>query len=129
MAARSEHGKAPEADATGDKAAPGATPEVAAGAAAANPATRKLVTDLALRGGALLARKIIDRRLSGMDYTPQQASQILAGRGLTKAAASAVISRLGFKSLPKSLLIGGVVLAKTLYDRKRVKAAKDASGK
>lgn len=130
MADRSGEGPVPDADATDPKvvAAEAAAATVAT-AAVANPATRKLITDLALRGGVFLARKLIDKRLSALEYTPKQTSQILAGRGLTKAAASAAVARLGFKALPGSLLIGGVVLAKTLFDRKRASAAKKASRK
>ncbi len=91
--------------------------------------TRALLADLALRGGAMLARKIIDRRLTAMKYSPAESTKILAGQGFTRAAASAAAARLGLKALPGSLLIGGVVLAKTLYDRKRKKAGKVARDK
>jgi hypothetical protein len=130
MAERSPEGKAPDAEASdATVVAAQASAATAATAAAMNPATRKMITDLALRGGAFLARKLIDKRLTGMQYTPKQASEILAGRGLAKAAATAAVTRLGFKSLPGSMLIGGVVLAKTLLDRKRARAAKKAARK
>lgn len=103
-----------------------ATAATAATAAVVSPAARKMMIDLALRGGAFLARKLLGKRLSAMDYTPGQASQILSGRGLHKAVASAAAARMGLKFVPKTLLIGGVVLAKTLYDRKRAKEAKKA---
>jgi len=103
-----------------------ATAATAVTAAALSPAARKFLIDITFRGGAFLARKLLGKRLSAMEYTPKQASQILSGRGLHKAVASAAVTRLGFKSLPKSLVVGGVVLAKTLYDRKRAKEAKKA---
>ena len=130
MAGRSGEETRPEAEATDTKVVVAeAAAATVATAAVVNPATRKLITDLALRGGAFLARRLIGKRLGAMAYTPRQATDILSGRGLTKAVASAAVTRLGFKALPGSLLIGGVVLAKTLFDRKRARAAKKAARK
>lgn len=131
MADASEEGDKPETEAPDAKTvaaeAAAATAATAATAALANPATRKLITDLALRGGAYLARRLLDRRLSAMNYTQRQSSQILAGRGFGKAVASAAAARFGLRSAPKALLVGAAVLAKILYDDRRgKKARKDA---
>ena len=91
-------------------------------------AGRLLIADIALRGGALLARKLVGKRLAKMDYSPREAADIIGGRGIAKATAAAVATRLGVRSLPRAALVGGIVLAKTLYDRKRARAAKARSG-
>lgn len=127
MARRSDTGtETPSEAADATIAVAEATAATAATAVALSPAARKFITDIALRGGAFLARKLLNKRLSAMEYTPRQASEIFAGGGFHKALAGAAAARLGLKSVPKSLLIGGVVLAKTLYDRKRAKEAKKA---
>jgi hypothetical protein len=50
------------------------------------------------------------------------------GRGLLGAGLGLVASRIATRSLPGALLVGGAIVAKTLYDRrkgKQTKAAKD----
>jgi hypothetical protein len=41
------------------------------------------------------------------------------GRGLLGAAIGLVATRIASRSLPGALAVGGVLVAKTLYDRKR----------
>jgi hypothetical protein len=51
------------------------------------------------------------------------------GRGLLGAAIGLVATRIASRSLPGAMAIGGVLVAKTLYDRKRQRngiPAKDA---
>jgi hypothetical protein len=51
------------------------------------------------------------------------------GRGLLGAAIGLVATRIASRSLPGAMAIGGVLVAKTLYDRKRQRKgipAKDA---
>lgn len=40
-------------------------------------------------------------------------------RSLTKAAAGAVLTRIATRSVPGAIVVGGAVLARTLYNRRR----------
>ena len=72
----------------------------------------------------MLARKLVGKRLQGLDYSSKQASRIIAGRGFRKALATAAATRLGLGSVPTALLVGGIVLARMVYARKRARQAK-----
>lgn len=86
-----------------------------------NPKTNLLVADVALRGGALLVRHGIERGLLGKAYGPDKARRILKRRTLGEALASAAVSRLAMRSVPGAILVGGGLLAKTLFDRRHEK--------
>jgi hypothetical protein len=88
-----------------------------------NPGTNLLIADLALRGGALLARRGLERSLLGRRYAPEKARKIIKGRSMGEVLLSAAVSRLAMGSVPGAILVGGGLLAKTLYDRRKGKAA------
>ena len=88
-----------------------------------DPKTNLLLADLALRGGALLARRGIERGLLGRRYASDKARKIIKGRSLGETMLSAAVSRLAMGSVPGAILVGGGLLAKTLYDRRRGRAA------
>jgi hypothetical protein len=88
-----------------------------------NPGTNLLIADLALRGGALLARRGLERGLLGRRYAPEKARKIIKGRSMSETLLSAAVSRLAMGSVPGAILVGGGLLAKTLYDRRKGKAA------
>ncbi|MBM3594818.1 MAG: hypothetical protein FJX31_03255 [Alphaproteobacteria bacterium] len=88
-----------------------------------DPKTNLLIADLALRGGALLARRGLERGLLGRRYAPEKARKIIKGRSMSETLLSAAVSRLAMGSVPGAILVGGALLAKTLYDRRKGKAA------
>lgn len=88
---------------------------------------KPVIADIALRGGAALARRALGKRLA-KGRSPQQVAEILEGRGVGKAVTAAALMRLGIPSLPRAMLVGSVLLANRLVQRKRRKR-KAAAGK
>lgn len=84
-----------------------------------NPKTNLILADIALRGGGLLLRRGIERGLLGMKYSPDKAKNIVKGRKLTETLAGAALARFATTSVPGAIVVGGGLLAKTLYDRRR----------
>ena len=78
--------------------------------------SKAALTDIALRGGAALARRALGKRLA-KDHSPKQVADILAGRGLGRAVATATLNRLGIPSVPRALLVGSVLLANAVVQR------------
>ena len=89
-----------------------------------NPKTNLLLADVALRGGEMLVRQGLERGLLGKRYAPDKARRIIKGRTLGEALVGTAIARLAMRSVPGAILVGGGLLAKTLYDRRKGSAAK-----
>jgi len=84
-----------------------------------NPKTNLVFADVALRAGALLVRQGIERGLLGKRYAPEKARSILKGRTLPETLVGGAIAKLATKSVPGAIIVGGGLLAKTLYDRRK----------
>ena len=93
-----------------------------------NPATNLLIADLALRGGGQLLRHAIERTVLGAKYSPDKAKKIVKGRSMVQTLISTAAARLATRSVPGAIVVGGGLLAKTLYDRRQGKRAGKASG-
>ncbi len=90
-----------------------------------NPKTNLLLADIALRGGAMLVRQGLERGLLGKRYAPDKARKIIKGRSLGETLVGGAVARLAMRSVPGAILVGGGLLAKTLYDRRKGKAAQN----
>lgn len=84
-----------------------------------NPRTNLLIADVALRGGTLLARRAVERGLLGSKYEPRKAKAILKGRTFGETLLHSAIARIAMRSVPGAIIVGGGIVAKTLYDRGR----------
>lgn len=84
-----------------------------------NPHTNLLIADVALRGGTLLARRAVERGLLGSKYAPRKAKAILRGRTFGETLVHSAIARIAMQSVPGAIIVGGGLIAKTLYDRTR----------
>ncbi|MFM5918107.1 MAG: hypothetical protein ACKOOL_11330 [Novosphingobium sp.] len=93
-----------------------------------NPATNLLIADLALRGGGQLLRHAIERTVLGAKYTPDKAKKIVKGRSMVQTLLGTAAARLATRSVPGAIVVGGGLLAKTLYDRRQGKKTARASG-
>ena len=89
-----------------------------------NPKTNLLVADVALRGGAALVRHAIERALLREAYDPDKARKLMKRRSVGESLASAAVARLAMRSVPGAILVGGGLLAKTLFDRRLEKKQK-----
>jgi hypothetical protein len=84
-----------------------------------NPHTNLLIADVALRGGTLLARRAVERGLLGSKYAPRKAKAIMRGRSFSETLVHSAIARFAMQSVPGAIIVGGGLIAKTLYDRAR----------
>jgi hypothetical protein len=82
-----------------------------------NPATNVLIAEIAVRSAGRLFRRAMEKSLLRARFEPQRASDIIEGRGLGHALVSTAVARVATRSVPGALLVGGGLLAKTLYDR------------
>lgn len=57
-----------------------------------------------------------------------QAKAIVKGRSMTQTMIGTALARLATRSVPGALVVGGGLLAKTLYDRRRGRAVVQAEG-
>lgn len=96
-------------------------PAASGGEAVAASATGLVIADIALRGGNKLLKHTVDRVVSatapGDPAGPRKRS--LIGRLVGVAAV-----RIATRSVPGAIVVGGGLVAKTLYDRKRRRRAK-----
>jgi hypothetical protein len=88
-----------------------------------NPHTNLIIADIALRGGTFLARRAVEKLLLGRKYTPAKAAAILKGRGMGETMLHTTLARVAMQSVPGAILVGGGLIAKTLYDRNRARDA------
>lgn len=89
-----------------------------------NPMTNLIIADIALRGGGRLLRHTVERTLLGVKYSPDKARQIVKSRNMAQTLIGTAIARVATKSVPGALIVGGGLIAKTLYDRSRSRKAK-----
>ncbi|MGB7654947.1 MAG: hypothetical protein WBL74_05655 [Novosphingobium sp.] len=88
-----------------------------------NPMTNLIIADLALRGGGQLLRHAVERTLLGAKYSRTDAKNLVKGRSMAQTLIGTAVVRLAMRSVPGAIVVGGSLLAKTLYDRRRSKAA------
>jgi hypothetical protein len=99
-----------------------------AGGPSPNPATNLILADIALRGGGRLLRNAVERTLLGVKYPDGKARDIVKGRTMVQTLVGTAVARLATRSIPGALIVGGGLLAKTLYDRTRDHRAARAEG-
>lgn len=92
-----------------------------------NPMTNLLITDLLLRGGGRLLKNVVERTVLGASFTPAKAKKIVKGRSMTQSLVGTALARIATRSVPGAIVVGGGVLAKALYERRR-KAASAKKG-
>lgn len=99
-----------------------------AGGPSTNPMTNVLLADIALRGGGQFLRHAVERVVLGVKYSPDKAKNIIKGRSMGQTLVSTALARLATRSVPGAIIVGGGLLAKTLYDHSRDRRAAKAEG-
>ena len=84
-----------------------------------NPLTNLILADIALRAGGAILRRGVERGVLGAKYTPTRAKEIIKGRTMSQALLTTAAAKIATKSIPGAIVIGGGMLAKTLYDRSK----------
>lgn len=107
---------APANNAGPAKAAPASAP--------ADPVTSLILADIALRAGSALLRRGVEKGVLGHSLGKTKAGGIVRGQGLGKTLAGTALARVATGSVPGAIVVGGGLIAKTLYDRRRAKKAK-----
>ena len=92
-----------------------------------DPATNLAIADIALRGGAALVRNAVERKFLGRTMSARKAAKIIKGRSMTESLIHGALARVALRSVPGAILVGGALVAKTLYDRG--KARRKGKGK
>ena len=93
-----------------------------------NPMTNLLIADLALRGGGQLLRHAVERTVLGAKFSPDKAKKVIAGRSMFQTLIGTAVARIATRSVPGAIVVGGGLLAKTLYDRRQNKRSARAKG-
>lgn len=93
-----------------------------------NPATNLILADIAIRGGGRLLRHAVEQTLLGVKYPKGKARDIVKGRSMIQTLIGTAAARMATRSVPGALIVGGGLLAKTLYDRSKNRAQAEAEG-
>jgi|GEM_PF-2128917 len=93
------------------------SPDKPAASPLTHPVTTLLIADIVLRGSAVLARRFVEHRLLKNKYGGETAEEVLASQPKAVAATAILLSRVATNSTPGALLVGGGILAKSLFDR------------
>lgn len=73
------------------------------------PVANLVLADIALRGGAMLLRTAVNRGISAMGGAPRA--------NVGQRFVTTTLAKVATRSVPGAIVIGGGLLAKTLYDR------------
>ena len=87
-----------------------------------NPMTNLIIADLALRGGGQLLRHAVERTMLGTKFGKGKAKDIVKGRTMAQTLIGTAMARIAMRSVPGAILVGGGLLAKTLFDRRQGRA-------
>lgn len=91
-----------------------------------NPMTNLILADIALRTGGALLRRGVEKGLIGSKLGSKKAGRIIKGRSMVQTLVGTAIARVATRSVPGAIVVGGGLLAKTLYDRRRSRKAEAA---
>ncbi|MBW8784089.1 MAG: hypothetical protein JF593_05545 [Novosphingobium sp.] len=121
MAKRKSKHRSGKADAKGEEAGkdlPALSP---------NPMTNMIVADIAIRGGEMLLNRAVEEAVLGAKYGAKKGKKVVKGRSMGQTLLSTAIARIATRSVPGAIVVGGALLAKTLYERRKPRVA-DAEG-
>lgn len=93
-----------------------------------NPMTNLIVADLVLRAGTRVARHAMERVVLGTKYSPSKSKDIVKSRTMMQTLVGTAVARVATGSVPGALAIGGALLAKSLYDRRKNQQAAKVEG-
>lgn len=93
-----------------------------------NPATNLIIHDIAMRAGGRLLRHTVEKTILRGRYGGAGAKAIVENRSLAQTFLSGMLARYATRSLPGAVLVGGGLIAKTLFDRGRSKRSAKRSG-
>ncbi|MFM5908790.1 MAG: hypothetical protein ACKOPO_14570 [Novosphingobium sp.] len=84
-----------------------------------NPMTNLMITDLLLRGGGRLLKNAVEKSVLGSSFTPAKAKKIVKGRSMAQTLVGTALARIATRSVPGAIVVGGGMIAKALYERRK----------
>ena len=90
-----------------------------------SPMTNLILADVLLRTGGQLLRNTVEAGLLGQKYGKGKAKRIIRGRSMAQTLLGTAVARIATRSVPGAIVVGGGLLAKTLYDRRRSAKARE----
>ena len=90
------------------------------------PMPNLILADIALRAGGSLLRRGVEKGLIGTKMGSKKAGRVIQGRTMMQTLVGTAIARVATRSVPGAIVVGGGLLAKTLYDRRRSRTAEAA---
>ncbi len=94
-----------------------------------NPMTNALIHELVLRSVGRLSRQTVQKAILGKQYGTQFAKDAIENRSIMHSIAAYGVTKVATRSIPGAFLVGGGLLAKTLYDRAQGKKTARRTGK
>ena len=82
-----------------------------------NPATNLLIADLVVRGVTRITRNTLHKSVLRTGYTAEKAQKLVEDHTIVSTLALYGLAKFATRSVPGAVLVGGGLLAKTLYDR------------
>lgn len=83
-----------------------------------NPTTNRLIADVVLRGASVLFNRGLEEQLRKAHVNPAAVKRALGGKTMGKSLATYAATKLATRSIPGLLVVGGGLMAKTIYDRR-----------
>lgn len=101
-------------------------------APASSPLTTLILTDIAMSAGsALLARSVAGRGIAGRVLAralpTRSPGGLIRGPSLAGSLVGTAIARIATRSVPGAIVVGGGLVAKALYERRKAKRAAKAA--
>jgi hypothetical protein len=93
-----------------------------------NPATNLIIHDILLRVSGRLVRHTVEKGILANRYGGKSAKSIIENRSIGQALFGALVARVATRSVPGALVVGGGLVAKTLFDRSQSKRAAKRTG-
>ncbi len=88
-----------------------------------NPMSNMVLADIALRGGGALLKRAVETGILGQATGAAKAKRVIKGRSMTQTLVGTALARIATRSVPGAIIVGGGMLAKTLYDRRKGRKA------
>ncbi len=95
--------------------------EAGAEAAVASPLTTMILTDIALRAGTKLLQRGPTGRVLARALPFGRAANTVKGPSLAGSLVGTALAKVATRSVPGAIFVGGGLMAKALYDRRKAK--------
>ena len=93
-----------------------------------NPATNLIMADIAMRAGSYVLRSAVEKGFLSGRYGKETATNIVQNKTLGQNFISYALAKVATRSLPGAIVVGGGVVAKTLFDRSQKRRKSKRAG-